>query len=114
MEESDRQQFKVVRKISPIIKDTCIVNCDETHTLDASIQHIQLDDSCYYGSQYDHAVKHVAENNIMCCIVGHPKIVAKLKNINYNVSRFGWGVDTITIKESRKQGLLVMRELLQL
>jgi hypothetical protein len=162
--------LKLYEKISPIIKDTCIVNCDETRTLDASIQHIQLDDSCYYGSQYDHAIKHVKENNIMCCIVGdnihdndfnkifnsaiyayntvnagvyapndkrsmhttklehikdelydvittdcgfwfiHPKIVKKLKNINYNVSRFGWGVDTITITESRKQGLLVMRD----
>jgi hypothetical protein len=40
----------------------------------------------------------------------HPKIIARLKNINYSVSRFGWGIDVITIKESRKQGRLVMRD----
>ena len=57
-------------KIRPIIKDTWIINCDEFTPLDDTIQHIQLDDSHYYGSQYNHAIKHVRDNRIFCVIVG--------------------------------------------
>jgi hypothetical protein len=162
--------LKLYEKISPIIKNTWIINCDEFTKLDSNIPHIQLDDSHYYGSQYDHAIKHVKNNNIFCVIVGdnitdnnfkkifnsainafnnynigvyspndkrsphkargkqideylydvyntdcgfwfiHPVLVKKLKNINYNISKYGWGIDIITIKEARKQNLLVLRD----
>ena len=162
--------LKLYQELSSIIKDTYIINCDENITLDKNIQHIQLNDSCYYGSQYDNAIKHVKENSIFCVIVGdnitnnnfelifnsaintfnnhnvgiyaphdkrsshqhkgkniinnlydvintdcgfwfiHPKIVTKLKNINYKISNYGWGIDIITIKEARKQKFLVLRD----
>lgn len=158
------------KKVSAIVKDTVLINCDEHFKPKKAINHIQLDDSYYYGSQYDVAIKHVKPNKIFCVIVGdnlptanfraifesamatfnthdvgiyapndkrtvhvstsgkhhgklynvpntdcgfwfiHPCIVDKLKSINYRVSNFGWGVDIITIKEARRQGLLVLRD----
>jgi len=56
--------------IKPIIPHTYIINCDETMTLPSTIQHVQLDDSYYYGGQFDAAIKHVAPGNIFCLIVG--------------------------------------------
>jgi len=40
----------------------------------------------------------------------HPSIIPKLKYLNYSVSKYGWGIDVITIKEARKNGLLVLRD----
>ena len=40
----------------------------------------------------------------------HPALVKRLKNINYNISKYGWGIDVITIEESRRQGFLVLRD----
>ena len=57
-------------RISPIIQNTTIINCDENLHLDSSIPHVQLDDSHYYGSQYKTAINHVKEGKIFCVIVG--------------------------------------------
>jgi hypothetical protein len=62
--------LELYKKIAPIIQNTVIINCDESLILDSGIQHIQLDDSHYYGSQYNHAIKHVDSTSIMCVIVG--------------------------------------------
>lgn len=59
--------LKLYEQIKPIISNTTIINCDEKHPIDGSIQ---LNDSHYYGSQYDHAIKHVKPGNIFCVIVG--------------------------------------------
>lgn len=59
--------LKLYKKIKKIVDDTTIVNCDETRPIDGSIQ---LDDSHYYGSQYDTAIKHVKPDKIFCVIVG--------------------------------------------
>jgi hypothetical protein len=56
--------------IKPIIPHTYIINCDETMTLPSTIQHVQLDDSYYYGGQFDSAIKHVAPGHLFCLIVG--------------------------------------------
>ena len=41
----------------------------------------------------------------------NPKIVVKLKNIKYgSLAKYGWGVDVITMKESTKQGLKILRD----
>ena len=56
--------------IIKVIKNTTIINCDETLILDSSIKHIQLDDSHYYGSQYEHSIKDVKIGSIFCTIVG--------------------------------------------
>jgi len=156
------------KKITPIVKNTFVINCDEHSVFEHNS--IQLDDSHYYGSQHDHAIKHVPDGAILCIIVGdnipnnnfavifqravvafnafnigvyapndirsahnrrgacftgtlydvpntdcgfwfiHPAIVARLRGIDYNISKYGWGIDIITIKEARKQGRLVLRD----
>lgn len=166
-----KNTMQLYEKIKPIVKNTCIINCDETLILNNDIQHIQLDDSHYYGSQYNNAIKHIDNNSIMCVIVGdnvsdnnfdvifhnairtfniynvgvfspndkratghteklthiegtlytvantdsgfwfiNPRIVAKLKNIDYTICKYGWGIDTITMKEAKKQGLYIIRD----
>lgn len=62
--------LKLYEKIHLIIKDTVIINCDEHTVIDNIIPHIQLDDTHYYGSQYNHAIKHIGDNRILCVIVG--------------------------------------------
>ena len=57
-------------KINSIINNTTMINCDENFKLDKSVKHIQLDDSHYYGSQYDSSIKNVKEGNIFCVVVG--------------------------------------------
>jgi hypothetical protein len=155
-------------KITPIVKNTFVINCDENSVFESNS--IQLDDSHYYGSQHDHAIKHVPDGAILCIIVGdnipnnnfsgifqravvtfnalkigvyspndkrsthnrrgacvagtlydvpntdcgfwfiHPAIVSRLRGIDYNISKYGWGIDIITIKEARIQGRLVVRD----
>lgn len=157
-------------RISPIIKNTTIINCDEFCILDSSVSHIQLDDSHYYGSQYNHSIKNIKDGALLCVIVGdniinndfetifenallsfntlrigvfsprdkrtmhqikienvrndiftvnttdcgfwfiHPIIIEKLKNMDYTVSKFGWGIDVITIKEANKNNLLCVTD----
>jgi len=156
--------------IIPIIKNTFIINCDENFKLNNNINSIQLDDSHYFGSQYNHSIKHVKKGSIFCIIVGdnipnndfnkifnnalnafnnynigiyspndkrsqhktklnninenlfnvintdcgfwfiHPQIVNKMRSIDYTISKYGWGIDIITIKEAKKQNLLVIRD----
>ena len=157
-------------KISPIIKNICIINCDESYNFGNDIKNIQLNDSHYYGSQYQHAIKDIKAGSIFCVIVGDnivdnnfekifnsaietfntmdvgvyspndkrsiykehlenikgslynientdcgfwfisPVLVERLRNIRYSISKYGWGIDIITIKESRKLNLLVLRD----
>lgn len=163
-----KNSVNLYKKIRPLIRDTWIVNCDEHKVLDISC--IQLDDSHYYGSQYNHAIKHIRPNAIMCVIVGdnvcslpfnrifkaaittfnnfnvgvyapndrrslhkgrgaciannlydventdcgfwfiHPSLIASLRGIDYSISKYGWGIDTITIKEARRRRMYVMRD----
>lgn len=58
------------KNISNIIKNISIINCDEFLILQNDIKHIQLDDSHYYGSQYDNAIKNVQDDSILCIILG--------------------------------------------
>jgi hypothetical protein len=162
--------LKLYQNIAPIIDNTIIINCDEYMPLTNDIPHIQLDDSHYYGSQFNHAIKHVKDGAIMCVIVGdnipnndfekifqnalntynnfntgvfapndkrtahqgryerfngelynvantdcgfwfiHPNIVRRLRNLDFTISKFGWGIDVIMIAEARKQNLLVLRD----
>jgi hypothetical protein len=65
--ENSLQLYNAIR---PIVSHTTIINCDEHWSLDPSIQHIQLDDSCYYGSQFNTAIKHTRANALLCILVG--------------------------------------------
>lgn len=160
--------LRLYQSIQPIVNHTCIVNCDEHWHLDASIQHIQLDDSCYYGAQFQTAIQHARENAILCVIVGdnlpendfaklfaaaldafgkgkigvyapsdkrslhqhvvklyagslyhvkntdcgfwfiHPAIHSKMKRLNYTISKYGWGIDMVIIKEAKRLDFLVV------
>lgn len=162
--------LKLYKNISPLIKNTTLINCDENTKLDETVAHIQLDDSYYYGSQYDVTIKHTNPSSILCIIVGdniadndfkkifdsaidtfnnykvgvyapndkrtwhqsrnaniandlydvdntdcgfwfiHPAIIRRLNTLNYRVSNFGWGIDTINIQEAKKQQRLVIRD----
>ena len=65
-----QNSVNLVRNIQKYINDITVVNCDELFKFENSIKTIQLDDSHYYGSQYEHAILDVKENNIFCVIVG--------------------------------------------
>ena len=157
-------------KISKVLKNVTIVNCDEKLILDQNIKHIQLDDSHYYGSQFTHAIRDVNPNSICCMIVGdnvhdnnfplvfhnaveafntnsmgvyapndrrsphsnhlehiigslynvdntdcgfwfiNPMILASIKEFDFSISKYGWGIDFIVIAQARKQGFLVCRD----
>ena len=160
----------VYNNIIKVIKNTTIINCDESLILESSIKHIQLDDSHFYGSQYEHAIRDVKIGSIFCVIVGdiiindveilfnkalhtfntihtgiyspndlrsphtelyeningslynvpntdcglwfiHPSIILKIKNLKYSISKYGWGIDILTINEARKQDLFVLRDM---
>jgi dTDP-glucose 4,6-dehydratase len=163
--------LEIYENIKKIMNNVTIINCDESLILEESVKHIQLDDSHYFGSQYEHAIRDVNENSIFCIVVGdnipnndfekifnnaidtfntlnvgvfapndtrsphkiifenvkdnlysventdcgfwliNPVIVSKLKNINYgSLSKYGWGIDRITIEEAKKNNLLVLRD----
>jgi hypothetical protein len=57
-----KNSIKLIGNIKKYINDITIINCDDTFKFEDSIRTIQLDDSHYYGSQYEHA--------IFCVIVG--------------------------------------------
>lgn len=155
--------------VCPHVRSTKIINSDENHPYD--VPQIQLDDSFFYGGQFDRAIKDVADGEIMCVIVGdniptndfaaifraatsvfckynvgvyapndkravahvkrnahyaeelydvdttdcgfwfiHPRIVRRLKALDFTQSKYGWGIDTVVIAEARKQGMLVLRD----
>lgn len=166
----NENSLRLYNAIRPIIKHTTIINCDEHWPLDPSIQHIQLDDSYYYGGQFNTAIKHTREGSILCIIVGdnqcendfskiftsalkafntnkigvyaphdkrsvnqhvkckysgslflvtntdcgfwfiHPKIHSPMKSIDYTVSKYGWGIDMIMIREATRRGMVVVSD----
>jgi len=157
-------------RISPIIRDTTIINCDEKWQPASGIKHIQLDNAHYYGSQYNQAINNIRTGQIMCIIVGdnipninyyhlfmsaihtfntsnvgvyapydkrshyqskrdyfrdniynvdntdcgfwfiHPQLVDNLKHIDYTISKYGWAIDIITIREALTREMLVLRD----
>jgi len=168
--KTNENTLKLYNKAIKIIDDVTIVNSDENYKFNENIKTIQLDDSYYYGGQYDSSIKDVKNNKIFGVIVGdtinvdfnkliskllntynnynvgiysphdlrswwqnnvlyditnelkvvdntdvgiwflNPKIVKQLKNLDYNISYFGWGIDVITIKQCKKENLLVIRD----
>ena len=61
--------LKLYDNLSKTFNDIIIIDCDETNTID--IQNIiKLDDSAYYGKQFDTAIKHAKNNKIIGIFVG--------------------------------------------
>lgn len=52
------------------IKNVKIINCDENYKFDKHINRIELNDSYYYGGQYNTAIKDVGSDKILGIIVG--------------------------------------------
>lgn len=55
-------------KASAVCPNTTFINCDEN--VRVLVKHIQLDDSYYYGGQFEAAIKGVPDGSSLCCIVG--------------------------------------------
>lgn len=69
-------------KISRICPNTILINCDENTKLNAEdIKHIQLDDTYYYGSQFETAIKNAPTGSIVACITGDVSIEANWNGI---------------------------------
>jgi hypothetical protein len=77
--ENAKQLFK---NISPFFRNTFFINCDEHNTGcfdDLKAENIiHLDDSFYYGGQFQTALEKTPENKFMCCIVGDVNPVASV------------------------------------
>lgn len=50
------------------VSPTTFINCDEN--VRVLVKNIQLDDSYYYGGQFEAAIKAVPDGDSLCCIVG--------------------------------------------
>ncbi len=65
--------IQIYNKVAPIIPNTFFINCDENFNAAAYIPAnnlIQLDDSYYFGGQFETAMKHCPHNKIYANIVG--------------------------------------------
>jgi len=106
--------LKLYRHISEVVNDVTIINCDETLKLNNTIKNIQLDDSHFYGSQYQHAITDVKENKILCVIVGDNIAENSFKDIFMNAlqifNKYKVGVYGPYDKRSGIEGKLSMLE----
>ena len=55
-------------KSSAVCPNTTFINCDEN--VNVIVKNIQLDDSYYYGGQFEAAIRAVPVGGSLCCIVG--------------------------------------------
>jgi hypothetical protein len=61
----------------------------------------ELLDKCLYN---------ITNTDCTCWFI-HPNIIKKIKNIEYyNICNYGWGIDIMIMKESKKQNLLTIRD----
>jgi hypothetical protein len=63
--------YELYKKVSQVYPNTFIINCDEHRTFPIEAhRQIQLDDSYYYGGQFETALKHLPKDKIFGVIVG--------------------------------------------
>ena len=60
--------LKLYEKAAEVCANTTLINCDEN--VRVVVNHIQLDDSYYYGGQFETAIKAVPDGGSLCVIVG--------------------------------------------
>jgi hypothetical protein len=78
--------YNSIKTVCPLIT---IINCDENSILPPEYNSIQLDDSYYYGGQFNTAMQYVEDNTYMWCVVGDVSSNANWHNIYTNaVSAF--------------------------
>jgi hypothetical protein len=69
-------------EISKVCPNTFVINCDENTQMDQDkIKHIQLDDSYYYGGQFETAIKETPIGRVVACITGDVSPVANWGSI---------------------------------
>lgn len=84
--------YKAVQEVS---NDVCIINSDENHVFPENKNVIQLDDTYYYGGQYQAAIRNVKPNKIFCVIVGdttHVDFEILFKNALNSFNDHGVGI----------------------
>ena len=75
-------------KVSEHFTNTYMINCNENITLPIDQKYnIQLDDSYYYGGQFEAAIKHIPENCIMGIITGDVDPNAEWEKILMNMKK---------------------------
>jgi hypothetical protein len=99
--------------ISAVCPNTWFINCDENIQITDIPNVIQLDDSYYYGGQFETAIKHIPKGNILGCVVGDvtpeapwETIIANAIN-SFNTKKVGIYAPNVdyTWHTSRKQHL---------
>lgn len=73
---------EIYKNLRNICKTT-IINCDEKIILPSEYNFIQLDDSYYYGGQFEEALKDISPDIYLWCIVGDVTPTANWNDI-YN------------------------------
>lgn len=68
--KTNNNVLKLYKSAQKIISDVCIINSDENYVFPQSMNIIQLDDTYYYGGQYQTAIRNIKPNKIFCVIVG--------------------------------------------
>jgi len=63
-----------------------IINCDENTVLSSEYNSVQLDDSYYYGGQFNTAMQYLQDNTYVWCIVGDVTPNAKWEDIYNNAA----------------------------
>lgn len=81
--ENALEMFDILKKIIP---NCYFVNCDENYKMSGD-HVIQLDDSYYYGGQFETALRHCPKNKILGICVGDadpiPKLLVDIKDYKY-------------------------------
>ena len=62
--------IELYKKASNVCTNTTLINCDENIDIDNTIKNIKLDDSYYYGGQFETAIRAIPDGVNLCCIVG--------------------------------------------
>jgi hypothetical protein len=76
-------------EISVVCPNTTIINCDEKKPLDPDkYRSIQLDDSYYYGGQFETAIKATPTGRVFACITGDVLPGANWQEIMENTLKY--------------------------
>ena len=99
----NKNSINLYNQSKQYFKNVKIINCDEKFSIDKSINHINLDDSYWYGGQFNECIKDVDPKKILGIIVGDTiKVNFKklIENLLYTFNNYNTGIYTIDDKRS--------------
>jgi hypothetical protein len=99
----NRNSINLYIKAKQYIKNVFLINCDEYFYIHPRIDHIQCNDSYYYGGQFNECIKDVAPNKILGIIVGDTieiNFEKLFQNVIYTFNNYKTGIYTIHDKSS--------------